>query len=390
MNDARARVAHVMEAMHRGGAETLVLEHVRHAAPGVEVIVCALNRGGPALEEARALGARTFLLGPGRGPRVWRMVDRIVRLARLLHEQRVTFVNGHNPTGGLYAIAAARLAGIPGVRTEHSLHYGGRHSVGYLLIEPLLTVLSRRVVCVCRAVLESHVRRLPWAARRFVTVANGISPSPRTRPRQAVRESLGLDPGARVVLTVGSLTPQKAHHVLIDAFQEVAGRFPDAVLLVAGDGPRRESLESRVRDAGLGGRVRFLGDRADAGDLLEACDVFVLSSAREGLPVTVLEAMRAGRPVVATAVGGCAEAVASGETGLVVPPGDPASLARAIAEVLGDRSRAAAWGAAGRERWARHFTAERMVRETEALYGFAIQERATAEARGGPVSHVAS
>ena len=321
------RVMHVIDSMGHGGAEWLIVEHVRHAGPGVESLVCAVNRGGAALEAAAALGARTVVLNKGD-----RRLGGARQLARILREEAVEVVNGHNPVGGLYA-AFATISGLEArpvvFRTEHSIHYRGRHSFFYPVLENLSTAVTRRVVCVCQAVLESHVRRMPWAARRFVTVANGISPAPHTRPRDTVRQELGIDPGARMALTVGSLTPAKAQQVLLEAFAGVAARVPEASLLIAGEGALRPALEAEIARRGLERRVRLLGARGDTAELMEACDVFTLSSVREGLPVTVLEAMRAGRPVVASDAGGIREAVEDGSSGRVVPMRDPAPLAAA-------------------------------------------------------------
>ena len=381
------KVMHVIDSMGHGGAEWLIVEHVRHAGPGVESRICAINRGGAALEAAAAGGAGVRVLGKGE-----RRLDGVWRLARWMREESVDVVHGHNPVGGLYAALAARIAGVPVVfRTEHSIHYPGRHSAVYPFLEVLSTALTRRVVCVCQAVLESHVRRMPWAARRFVTVANGISPAPHTRPRETVRQELGLATDARVALTVGSLTPAKAHDVLIAAFAEVAAAEPRAILLIAGEGALRPSIEAEIARRGLAARARLLGARGDATDLMEACDVFVLSSVREGLPVTVLEAMRAARPVAATRAGGTAEAVEDGVTGRVVAMRDAAALAAALVELLGDPERAARMGQAGRRRWAERFTAERMVADTESLYRaeLALGARvASAGAAGKP--HAAS
>lgn len=361
------RVLHVIEAMDRGGGESMVVEHARHAGPGVEVLICALNRGGPALEAARAAGARTLVL-QGRG-----RLDRIGRLAAFLREEGVAVVNGHNPVGGLAAALAARLAGVRAVlRTEHSFHYPGRHSAAWPALERIATALTTCVVCVCDTVRESHVTRFPRAARRFVTVRNGISAAPDPLPRSQARAALGFGPHERVVLTVGSLTPQKAQHVLLEAFARVVADAPGSRLLIAGEGPLRSTLEA-LRDAlGLAESVRFLGAREDVTDLLVAADVFTLSSQREGLPVTLLEAMRAGRAVVVTRAGGCAEAVSEGISGALVPVGDAAALGAALGALLGDPVRCARLGEAGRERWAREFTAERMVLETERLYEAAL------------------
>jgi glycosyltransferase involved in cell wall biosynthesis len=353
----------VVESMRRGGAETVVVEHVRRAAADVEPLVCALNHGGPALELARAAGAPVFVLDkshPAAG---------VAALAALIRREGVQLVNGHNASGGLYAALAARLAGSPPVyRTEHTIHYPGRHSMLYPVLEPLATALTRRVVCVCQAVLESHVSRLPWAARRFVTVANGISPAPHTRPREDVRRELGVAPGQRLVLSVGSLTRQKAQHVLVEAFVAASANAPGVRLVIAGDGPLRPQLETRIDALGAGARVMLAGAREDAADLMQACDLFVLSSEREGLPMTVLEAMRAGRAVVSTRIGGTGEAVVDGETGVLVPVGDAAALARALTTLLADPERCRVLGEAGRRRWTERFTAARMVAATEALY----------------------
>jgi glycosyltransferase involved in cell wall biosynthesis len=358
------KVVHVIESMRRGGAESVVVEHARHAASDVEVIVVALNHGGPALEEARDAGARTHRLGKG-GARL----GGIRRLADILRTEHPDVVNGHNPTGGLYAVAAARLAGIPIVfRTEHSIHYPGRHSALYPILEPLATVFTRRVVCVCQAVLESHVSRLPWAARRFVTVANGISPAPHTRPREVVRRELGLAATDTFVLSVGSLTPQKAQDVMIDAFARVLPRVPTARLMIAGEGPLRAPFERRIAQLGLTERIWLLGDRSDTPELMAAADLFVLSSQREGLPMTLIEAMRAGCATVSTRIGGTGEVVVDEVTGRLVEMGNSAAFAEAMLELLADDERRRAYGAAGRDRYEARFTAERMVRETEALY----------------------
>ncbi len=369
------RVMHVIEAMDTGGAESLVVEHARLASPGVETIVVALNRGGPALEAARAAGARVVLLAKG-GARL----AGVASLTRLMRAERVEVVNGHNPTGGLYGVLAARLAGVPVVlRTEHSFHFAGRHSAVYPLLERWGTAMTDRVVCVCEAVRSSHAPRL-GNPRRFVVILNGVAEAPPPRPRAATRAALGAESADPVILAVGSLTRQKAQHTLLDALAGAAGRLAAARLWIAGDGPRRAELESRCRERGLSGRVSFLGARRDVGDLLEACDVFALPSIREGLSVTLLEAMRAGRAAVATRVGGSGEALVDGVTGRLVPPEDPAALAAALEETLADPERRARFGRAARERWRASFTAERMVRESEQLYRAELARRGAGSA----------
>ncbi len=366
------RVAHVIEGMHQGGAESVVVEHVRLAAPDVRSTVFALTRGGPALEAAAAAGAETLLLGKG-GARV----RGLLRLTRALRERGIDVVNAHNPIGAVYGTPAARLAGVPVVlRTEHSVHYPGRGSRLYGLIEPALTAWSDRVVCVCEASRLSHASRMPRHAWRFVMIANGVGePGAPVAPRAEVRRALDLDGVAPVALTVGSLSPQKSQDVLLRAMARAVSRVPQAVLLVAGEGPLREPLLSLHAELGLGGRVRFLGPRLDVPDLMNACDLFVLSSSREGLSITLLEAMRAHRATLATRVGGNPEAVADGVNGCIVPVGDAEAMGVALAELLGSPERLAALGEAGHARWRGEFTARRMVEQTEALYRVCLRAR---------------
>ncbi len=366
------RVAHVIEAMHQGGAESRVVAHVLRAAPDVSSTGVALNRGGPALDAAAAAGAETLLLGKGAAR--W---AGLTRLARELRERRIDVVNGHNPIGSIYGTLAARMAGVPVVvRTEHSIHYRGRGGPLYPPVEAALTTRVDRVVCGCEAARRRHARRLPGAAGRFVTVLNGVSETTAPpRPRATTRASLGLAPDAPVALTVGSLTVQKSQDVLLEAMARVAERVPDAVLLIAGEGPLRPALEARHAALGLGARARLLGARADVADLLEASDLMVLSSSREGLPVTLLEAMRARRATVATDVGGSAEAVEDGVTGRIVPVGDPAALAEAMAALLAQPELRARMAESGHARWRERFTAGGMVRATESVYREALARR---------------
>ena len=370
------RVVHVIHAMGLGGAELVVLEHVRHAGPGVESWVCATRGGGWAHEEARRLGARTLVLeGPGGRPGALR------RLAALLRRERVDVVNGHNPAGGFYATLAGRMARAPVVvRTEHSVRHPGRHAALYdLVLEPALTALTDRVICVCDAVRRGQRARTPWAAPRLVTIPNGISEAAPAPSREAARAGLGLAPEEIAILTVASLTPAKAQDALVDALARMGRPAAGARLFLAGDGPLRGPLEEQARRLGVDGRVVFLGVRRDVPALLAAADLFALSSVREGLSLSVLEAMRAGRPVVATDTGGNREAVTHGVTGLVVPTGDPAALAEALGTLAADGARREAFGAAARRRWEERYTAEHMVRDTEELYRTVLGAR-----RGAP------
>jgi len=167
-----------------------------------------------------------------------------------------------------------------------------------------------------------------------------------------------------IVLTVARLDKQKGHSYLLEA----AALVPEAMFVLVGEGPERSALEAQASILGLSNRVVFLGYRDDVSDLLASCDVFVLPSLFEGLPLSVLEAMAAGKPVVATDIGGTNEAVKHGETGLLVPSADPESLARAIRTVLFDPVLSQRLGSAGRARVHQEFSAETMVQRIAEIY----------------------
>lgn len=202
---------------------------------------------------------------------------------------------------------------------------------------------------------------------KIVVIPNGIdAPAP---PGGAGRsEALRVSPGDQVIGTITRLVWKRGHQELLEAAAIVTQAEPSAKLVVVGDGPLRSSLEAQAQHLGLNGGVRFLGAVPEAARLLPHFDVFVLSSVWEGMSNSLLEAMAAGRPVVATRVGGNPEVVVDGETGLLVPPKNARALADAVLRLLRDRDLARRFGEAARRRVESQFTLEQMIRRMEDLY----------------------
>jgi glycosyltransferase involved in cell wall biosynthesis len=212
--------------------------------------------------------------------------------------------------------------------------------------------------------MAREVRSLVFRPDRVVVIHNSVSAN---RFRGAASSSLreSLTRGSRpLVLTLSRLDPQKGLPFLIEAARMV----PEATFVVAGEGRDRKVLEDQAASLAAEGRLVLLGHRDDIPELLAACDLFVLPSLFEGLPISVLEAMAAGKPVVATRIGGTDEAVLDEVTGLLVPPGDPVSLAGAVRRTLADPVAARRMGEAGRARILSDFSAETMVNRTTRLY----------------------
>jgi glycosyltransferase involved in cell wall biosynthesis len=346
--------------MHRGGAErqwaTLIPALARR---GAEVRLVCMYAEGPLFAEVRAAGISAECLGL-RGPNDVLGVRRALAEARGRPDAVVTRTVSPQVVGQ----AIARRAGAAHVFNEHTpLTADGE----LLAMPPRRRMLTRLVAPHVHRVIgvsdrqRAPLERLGYRSERIVTVPNGVFASDvRTSvDREAKRESLGLGGGDFAVLCVANLRAEKG----VDAFVEAVIRARDGGSvrlrgLIAGDGPERERLERLV--AGVDG-VELLGSRGDVPDLVAACDAFALLSEAEALPMSILEAMALGRPVVTSDVGGAGEAVVDGETGIVVPPGDPAAGAAALAKLAADPASAQAMGEHGRARQREHFDGEAMV-----------------------------
>ena len=220
------------------------------------------------------------------------------------------------------------------------------------------------------------------APERAVTVHEGIDVGRLDRiPPVSVQAELWLPHQAPVVGNVAALVPHKGQRHLIEAAALVLRDVPDARIVIFGEGPLRPKLEQQIKQLRLERHVFLPGFRADVLGLIKSLDVFVMSSETEGLGTSLLDAMAAGRPCVATETGGIPEVVVGGETGLLVPPHDPPALARALTRMLTDAPLRQRMGEAGRKRVEAHFTVERMVEGTLGAYRLAVESRAGAPAR---------
>jgi glycosyltransferase involved in cell wall biosynthesis len=197
------------------------------------------------------------------------------------------------------------------------------------------------------------------------------------RRRAAVRRELGLPDDAPVFGSIGRLNEQKGHRYLLDAAARVFASAPDARLVIAGDGDQEPALRAQAQALGIAPRVVFAGHRTDVPALLEGLDVFCISSTYEGTPLTLFEAMAAGKAIVSTAVDGCREVLEDGVTGRLVPPRDPAALAEAIGALLADPARRNALAGMARQASAR-YDIRSCVAQMEQLYDEVLAERGSA------------
>lgn len=339
---------------HAGGVERAVYELARRLASrgtGVRVLTLTTRRAAtqeslegvevvrvPGFDLTRSAGAQLAV-----SPRAWPV------LLKILETRKVDLIHAHNLFFHLSLAGAllSRASGTPLVTTAHLGpvdRLGGAYGTLAALYErsvgALILRLSHRTIAVSDAVAR-HARRLGARPESVIAIPNGVD-THRFSPATTNRES------ASKVIFVGRLIFNKGPQFLLDAIPEVLCRHPGTQFEIVGDGPMRRQLESRAARQGLNGRVRFLGERDDVEHLLRKADVFVRPSLLEGMPLTVLEAMACGLPVIATPVGGTAELVEQGVNGYLVEPGCRAELAERLCALLADRDLRREMGRRGR------------------------------------------
>lgn len=367
------RVLHVINTVEvGGGGEHLrLLAHELTRAGFTSAVVS--GKDGPASARLRLLGVPVSVVG-ALGP------ARLASLTRLFRSVRPDVLHLHGSRAGLFGAVAARRAGIrPTIYTAHafSFHRVGPAATRWLFarMEMLTCAHVDQVICLTHADLTDAARR-GIAVGHFTVVPNGVDIAPFDAARDC-RAELGFSPTTPVVGMVARLVPQKDPLTFVRTAHLVAATIPNARFLIVGDGPLRQPVEDAVRRAGLAGRCVLTGFRHDVPSLLCSMDVVVVPSQWEGLPLIILEAMAASRPVVATRLPSIAEVVVDGETGVTAPAGDAEGLARAVLSLLTDHAAAASLGRRGRLRVERAFSLSRMGEGTAAVYRAALAARRT-------------
>jgi glycosyltransferase involved in cell wall biosynthesis len=375
------KVVRVIARLNVGGpAIHVILLSARLRAAGYETMLVKGTEApseGDMLDFARELDVRPVVIPElGREIRWWDDVLAFWKLLTLIRRERPDIVHTHTAKAGMLGRVAAWLTGVPlVVHTFHGHVFHGYFSPArtriFVAIERWLARRTHRLVAVSERVRDEILARGIGRPDRFQVVPVGLDLKrfAECDPRRGeTRAELGLPADALLVGIVARLVPIKRHELFLAAAAAVALRAPACRFLVVGDGERRDALERKARELGLGDRVRFLGWRRDLERVYADLDVAVLTSANEGSPVSLIEAMASGVPVVGPRVGGVPDVIDDGTTGLLVPPADAAPVAEAILRLLGDPELRRKMGAAARERALRLYAAERLIADVAALY----------------------
>jgi len=361
----RPRLLIAITLSELGGAQSCVAQLLPGLTDEYDVVVAAAG-AGPLRAQALEAGARFVTLRHMRREPGPSDLGALLELVGVIRRERPAIVHAHSAKAGVLARIAAALCRTPvRVYTSHGwsfrAEHGGRARF-YRLVERLVGRLTTVVVCPAETELEAGVAAGSCRRDRAAVIRTGVAVRPAQRRPGRARPTL---------ISVGRMKAPKDFRTLIEALALLGELEYEAVLV--GDGPDQAELASLARQRGLEPRVRFAGARDDVAEMLDAADCFVLSSRSECLPVSILEAMAAGLPVVATGVGGVPELVDDGVSGFLAPPGDASALAAALRRVLADADLRRRLGEAGRREVLGRYDLESYRRGHRELYRSLLQ-----------------
>lgn len=390
----RLKVLFVIGTLDVGGTEVQLVKLARGLDPQrFEVVVYCLSGLGPLAEELVAHGIRVETVG-FRGFRggvaslrdVPQVFVTLARFWRWMRSEAPDIV--HCMLFQAYVIGGvvARLARVPvliaGRRSLSNFKTGRPH---YWLAERVVNMFTDLLIANSEAVRQDVLKRERQPPQKVIVIPNGLEIERyRHLFTAGLRDELGIASSTLVVVVVANFIHYKGHVYFLEAWANVLRGRPDSVALLVGEGPRRKAMEELAKRLGISGAVRFLGTRHDVPAVLAVSDVLVHPSLEEGFSNAIIEAMAAGKPVVATRVGGNPEAVDDGVTGLLVPPREPAALAAAVGRLLDDPDERRILGARAQGRAAERFALHRIVDEYQRLYERLAHVKGVAGAEDAP------
>jgi glycosyltransferase involved in cell wall biosynthesis len=363
-------VVQVLYSLEIGGAEKLAITIGAHLdRKRFRPAICALDRDGVLSEELVRYGIPYHVL--------WRKgieAGVLARLYRCFRQERARVVHTHQFPQLLFSCLPARAYGARIVHTEHEFYTYRDSARARRLFKPLLRFCSALTV-VGPEIARYYIEELGVPPQRIQVIANAVDTAQFKLPGREARSRLGLAAEDLVFGIVGRLEREKDHRTLLYAFRRLADQRLATRLLIVGEGSLRRELEDCARTLGLERSVIFLGARSDIPDVLAALDVFVLSSVHEGVPLSVVEAMGAGKPVIATDVGGLRLLVKPSINGLLVPPSDPVAFEAAMRELAANPELRQSMGARSRQIACESFSVSTMIDRYQEIYESALGVR---------------
>lgn len=295
-----------------------------------------------------------------------------LRLAHLIRQERFQIVHSHMFWSSLFASPIAWLCRVPVVvETLHGTEAWRKGWKASNTIDRVVNQFVSKHVAVCESDARFLTNKKEVPADKIVTIHNGINAQKLAvapNARQSIRHAIGARETDCVLITVARFHKGKGHRVLLEAMQQLAGRYRQAKLVLVGEGEEQAEMRQLCQSLGIADRVRFAGFQPNVGEWLSAADINVLPTFYEGFPLTVLEAMASGLPTVASNVGGIPEAIEDGFSGMLVPAGSSTDLAAAVSTLIADADLRQRLGCAARQRALQSFTFDQQIRATEEMY----------------------
>ena len=382
------KILHIITRLDMGGSAQNTLLTCLHLSREYEMIlVCGISQESNMtdsertaverqLEEAKRCGVKVVTV-PSLVRRISPISDilALYDLTRLIHKEKPDVVHTHTSKAGILGRLAARIAGVPTiVHTPHGHvffgHFGPMVSRIFLWIEKLFAPLTDRIVALTSGESRDYIDLNVYPSEKLVTIHSGVDVEKFSQvPDGAVekKRSIGLSQDGLVVGFIGWLLPIKGPMHLIRAMAKVWQAHEDTNLLFIGKGDLDVELRAEAMKISANGKINFLGWRSDIDEIMPIMDILVLPSLNEGMGRVLVEAMAAGKPIVASSVGGIPDLVQHNHNGLLVPPGDEKALAEAILEIINNPAKAKMMGEHGRA-LCHQFSLEAMVKEIDALY----------------------
>jgi glycosyltransferase involved in cell wall biosynthesis len=370
MSSEKIKVVHLVEDLKVGGLERTLAYIVNNLDPSIfSVEVWCLAAGGAIADELQNNGHPLRILNLNNYYNPWN----VMRLAGRLRREKVSILHSHAYFANTMGRMAAVLARVP-LRFAHiqSSHWASEErSPRNYLVDRILSHFTSRIIACSESSGRFQIEALKVSPKKVITIHNctDLERYANNQTTDTAREELGIGESDLVIGSVGRLERLKGHRILLDVTKSLVESFPGLKLVIIGDGEEREILEKMRSDLGLGDHVILTGLRDDVEKLLPALDVYVQPTiGREGLPLTVVEAMAAKLPVVASNIGGTREAVIHNQTGVLVQPGNKDGLRRALSQILGDREMRCQMSQEGWKLCQQKFSVTSMVQALTTLY----------------------
>ncbi|MBI5676087.1 MAG: glycosyltransferase [Nitrospirae bacterium] len=364
---SKINLLHILSSLQIGGAEKQVVTLLKYLdKKKYRVILCCFHADGPLQKEIENEAVEIIILRM----RLRYIFFALYKLIRLMKKEKIQIVHTHLYFDHLWGRIAARIAGVPVIMTtEHGRGMWKKRR--HLFFEHIANRFTDMRIAVSEDIRQIRIQRELSTPEQVITIPNAINEDDfivSDYVRSDKRKELGINRDDLVIGTVARFDPDKALDKLLEAAALVVKSIENVKIILVGNGPLRNNLEDHAARLRIADKVVFTGARTDIAELLSIMDVFVISSIREGIPVSLLEAMAAERAVVATNVGGNAEVINDESCGLIVEPNDTAALARGIISLLNDKALRERVGLKARLRIKEHFSVKSQVRKIESLY----------------------